>query len=277
MKGTLLETTAGGRAAAWCRRPISPGSSRSCSSRSVSPTCSARSQTTGSQIRYVNEGTATSGAAGVAEARHKPESHAQLRRDHRAGQEDRDRPAGVSDEMLEDAPSDPGVPERQAEPVRPASKRSDSCSVGARHERADRAVQPVRRPGDQHLYEARRGRQHGRAREGDRQHRRHRRSCSRTRSSYTRRNWLSSRLLRDGTGGTVGQYLRRRSVLRRVRQRGAAPRDVRPAAVEHPGCAFHRGRRRAPRWSGTSASAPTCGAEAACRVEATNSHSRPAS
>ena len=104
MKGTLLESTAGGPGGGAVPAFYEPG----IVSKLFEPLGVAdlfgSSQTTGSQVRYVNEGTATSGAAGVPEAGLKPESTLVL--------SEITEPVKkvatllpVSDEMLEDAPS----------------------------------------------------------------------------------------------------------------------------------------------------------------------------
>jgi hypothetical protein len=107
-KGTLLEGAGspGAGSGGGLRRPSrrsSPASCRRCSSGSPSPTSSSTGQADRNSIRYVVEGTATSGAAGVAEGGNKPEST--------LGLTTTDEPIKkiatllpVSEEMLEDAP-----------------------------------------------------------------------------------------------------------------------------------------------------------------------------
>jgi hypothetical protein len=73
-KGTVLETTVGGPGGG----PVAPYYEPGIVSKLFEPLGVAQlfgsSQTVASQVRYVNEGTALSGAAGVAEAGPKPES-----------------------------------------------------------------------------------------------------------------------------------------------------------------------------------------------------------
>jgi hypothetical protein len=73
-KGTLLESTAGGPGGGWIPSFYQPG----VVSKLLEPLGVAdvfgQSQTTGSQVRYIVEGTATNAAAGVAEDAAKPES-----------------------------------------------------------------------------------------------------------------------------------------------------------------------------------------------------------
>ena len=74
VKGTMLETGLGGPGGG----PVPPQYESGIVSKLLEPLGVAdvfgSSQTTASQVRYVNEGTATSAAAGVAEAGTKPES-----------------------------------------------------------------------------------------------------------------------------------------------------------------------------------------------------------
>jgi HK97 family phage major capsid protein len=104
MKGTLLQTTAGGPGGGLIPPYYEPG----IASKLFEPLGVAdlfgQSQTTAGQVRYINEGTATSGAAGVPEAGLKPEST--------VGYSEVTEPVKkiatllpVSDEMVEDAPS----------------------------------------------------------------------------------------------------------------------------------------------------------------------------
>jgi HK97 family phage major capsid protein len=103
-KGTLLETTVGGPGGG----VVPPGYEQGIASKLFEPLGVAdvfsSSVTTASQIRYVTEGTATSGAAGVAEAGTKPESTLVM--------SEVTEPVKkiatvlpISDELLEDAPS----------------------------------------------------------------------------------------------------------------------------------------------------------------------------
>jgi HK97 family phage major capsid protein len=104
MKGTLTETTAGGPGGGL----VPPFYEQGVVSRLFEPLSFAQllpsSQTSASQVRYVNEGTATSGAAGVAETGTKPESTLA----YSEVSEPIKKIATVlpiSDEMLEDVPS----------------------------------------------------------------------------------------------------------------------------------------------------------------------------
>ena len=117
MKGTLLETGAGGPGGGLVPPAYEPGIVSKLFEPLGVRDLFGSSQTTGSQLRYVVEGTATSGAAGVAEAGLKPESTLA----YSEVVEPVKKIATllpVSDEMLEDAPIDPVLPERQAQPVR---------------------------------------------------------------------------------------------------------------------------------------------------------------
>ena len=73
--------------------------------------------TTASQVRYIVEGTALSGAAGVAEAGTKPESTIAMSEVVEPVKKIATT-LPISDEFLEDAPIDPVVSERQAVAVR---------------------------------------------------------------------------------------------------------------------------------------------------------------
>ncbi len=203
LKGTLLESTAGGPGGGLVPPFYQPGiNSRLFEPLGVSDVFGT-SQTTASQVRYVNEGTATSGAAGVAEAGTKPEStlnYAEI-------QEPVKKIAtvlGISDEMLEDAPSIQAYlngrlslfvrieEERQllrgtgtneliglfnrsgAQAINTYTKlAADDNTVALAKVIANTAGSAFLQPDTVVLHPA---------------------------------NWLSSRLLRDGTGGTIGQY-----------------------------------------------------------------------
>ena len=104
MKGTLLETGSGGPGGGL----VPPQYDAGIVSKLFEPLgvrdLFGTSQTTGSQIRYVVEGTATSGAAGVAEAGLKPEStlaYSEIVEPVKKAAT----LLPISDEMLEDAPS----------------------------------------------------------------------------------------------------------------------------------------------------------------------------
>ena len=104
MKGTLLETGAGGPGGGLVPAQYAPGIVSTLFQPLVLGDVLPSVQATGSQIRYVVEGTATSGAAGVAEGGTKPEST--------LGYSEVTEPVRkiatmlpVSDELLEDAPA----------------------------------------------------------------------------------------------------------------------------------------------------------------------------
>ena len=123
-----------------------------------------------SHARYVVEGTATNAAAGVAEAAAKPESTLGYTETTEAIRKIAT-VLPISDEMLEDAPSIQSyLNGRLSLFVKVEEERQ---LVRGRRGRVERAARDHgRRPRDQWLYEAGRGRQLGCAGEGDRQHRR---------------------------------------------------------------------------------------------------------
>lgn len=104
MKGTILETTTGGPGGGMVPPLYEPG----VVSRLFEPLAVrdifGQSNTTASQVRYVNEGTATSGAAGVAEAGVKPESTIAMSEVVEPIRKIAT-VLPISDELLEDAPS----------------------------------------------------------------------------------------------------------------------------------------------------------------------------
>jgi HK97 family phage major capsid protein len=103
-KGTLLESTVGGPGGG----PVPPAWEPGIVSKLFEPLgvsdVFGQSQTTASQIRYCVEGTATSGAAGVAEAAVKPESTIVMSETTEAIRKIAT-VLPISDEFLEDAPS----------------------------------------------------------------------------------------------------------------------------------------------------------------------------
>ena len=167
----------------------------------------------------------------------------------------------MSDEMLEDAPS---IQAYLNGGWRCSSHRGGAAaSPRRRHERAGRGLRPVRRPGDQHLHEARRRRQRGRAREGDRQHRRVGvPAAGRDHHAPDQLAHHPPAPRRHGRHG--GPVLRRRAVPGAYgnARRGAA---CSARAVEHCRSCCPPTSGPARRWSATSARAPTSGDEAACR------------
>jgi hypothetical protein len=117
VKGTMLETTAGGPGGGAVPPLYEPG----VVSKLFEPLGVAdvfgSSQTTASQVRYVNEGTATSAAAGVAEAGVKPESTIALSEVVEPIKKIAT-VLPVSDELLEDAALDSELLERASVAVR---------------------------------------------------------------------------------------------------------------------------------------------------------------
>ena len=74
IKGTMLETTVGGAGGGLAPPQYEPGVVSKLFEPLGVRDVFGQSNTSASQVRYINEGTATSGAAGVAEAGTKPES-----------------------------------------------------------------------------------------------------------------------------------------------------------------------------------------------------------
>ncbi len=226
MKGTLLETTAGGPGGGLVPPYNEPGIvSKLFEPLGVSDLFG-QSQTTGGQVRYVNEGTATSGAAGVAEAAAKPESTLVLQRGRRAGPQDRDDPA----DQRRDAgrrPVGPGVPERPPFPVRPHRGGAPAAPWrGRRVERTGRDRRPVR---GQHL-QPRHGRQQRRVGEDDREHGRQRQlGAGRDRHAPVElpQHPVAARQRRHG--GRVPWRRPVRAALRRPVRRAVRRRDLGPA------------------------------------------------
>jgi len=162
VKGTMLETGVGGPGGGLVAPQYEPG----IVSRLFEPLgvrdVFGQSQTTASQVRYVNEGTATSAAAGVAEGGTKPESTIAMSEVVEPIKKIAT-VLPVSDELLEDAPCQP-------------------------------------------VHEAGRGRQRNRAGAGAGEHRRVELPPADTIIMHPT-NWLNTRLLRDGLGGTAGNFL----------------------------------------------------------------------
>jgi HK97 family phage major capsid protein len=103
-KGTLLETGAGGPGGGLVPPMYQPGVVDKLFEPLGVSDVFGQSTTTASQVRYVNEGTATSGAAGVAEAGTKPESTIALSEVVEPIKKVATT-LPISDEFLEDAPS----------------------------------------------------------------------------------------------------------------------------------------------------------------------------
>ena len=203
MKGTLLESTAGGPGAGGAAVLPARDQSASCSSRSAWPTCSGSARPTASQVRYVNEGTALSGAAGVAEAGVKPESTIAMSEIVEPVKKIATL-LGISDEMLDDAPSIQSYLngrlalfisiEEERQLLRGAGGNE---LTGLFNRSGGQAINTYTKLGtdDNAVALAR--------------------VIANTRGSANLEpdsvvmhpsNWLSTRLLRDGAGGTIGQF-----------------------------------------------------------------------
>jgi HK97 family phage major capsid protein len=203
LKGTILETTVGGPGGG----PVPPGYEPGIVSKLFEPLGVAElfgtSQTTASQIRYVVEGTATSGAAGVAEAGVKPESTIAMSE----VVEPVKKVATVlpiSDELIEDAPSIQSYLN---------SRLSLFCSIEEerqvlRGNGTNELIGLFNRAGAQAINTYARL-------AADDNTVALLRVLNNTRGSSNLEpdaiivhpsNWLTTRLLRDGTGGTIGQY-----------------------------------------------------------------------
>jgi HK97 family phage major capsid protein len=202
MKGTVLETGVGGPGGGLVAPAYEPGvASKLFEPLGVADVFSS-SVTTASQIRYVTEGTATSAAAGVAEAGTKPESTIAMSE----VVEPIKKIATVlpiSDELLEDAPS-----------IQSYLNSRLSLFVKIEEER-----QLLRGAGTNELVglmAAGRGiNTYTRLAADDNATALARVLANTAGSSFLipdtiivhPAQWLSTRLLRDGTGGTVGQFL----------------------------------------------------------------------
>lgn len=203
LKGTLLETTAGGPGGGLIPPFYQPG----INSKLLEPLGVAavfgQSQTTGSQVRYVNEGTALSGAAGVAEAGTKPEStlnYAEI-------VEPVKKVATllpISDEMLEDAPSVQSyLNQRLSLFVRIEEERQLLRGNGT-----NELIGLFNRAGAQAIN------QYTRLTNDDNATALAKVIANTAGSAFLQpdailmhpSNWLSTRLLRDGAGGTVGNF-----------------------------------------------------------------------
>jgi HK97 family phage major capsid protein len=201
-KGTLLETTVGGPGGG----AVAPYYEAGVASKLFEPLgvgdVFGQSLTTGSQVRYVVEGTATSGAAGVAEAGTKPESTVVM--------SEVSEPVKkiatvlpISDELLEDAPSIQAyLNTRLSLFVKMEEERQLLRGAGTNElvglMNATRAINTYTRLGTDDNATALA-----------------RVLANTAGSSFLvpdtiilhPAQWLSTRLLRDGTGGTVGQFL----------------------------------------------------------------------
>jgi HK97 family phage major capsid protein len=204
MKGTLLETTAGGPGGGLVPPFYQPGAVTKLFEPVRVRDLLGQSQITASQVRYVLEGTATSGAAGVLEAGTKPEST--------LGLSEITEPVrkiasaiGISDELLDDSAS-----------VRSYINERLSLFVAIEEEREllrgtgnNELVGLFNRAGAQaiNLY--------SRASTDDNTVALAKALANPAGSANVQPDfialhpaqWLSTRLLRDGTGGTAGAYL----------------------------------------------------------------------
>jgi HK97 family phage major capsid protein len=203
-KGTLLESGAGGPGGGLVPPYYQPG----VVSKLFEPLGVAdvfgQSQTTGSQVRYVVEGTATSGAAGVAEAGLKPEST--------LAYSETTEPVKkiatllpTSDEMMEDAPALRGyLNERLTLFIRIEEERQLLRGAGT-----NELVGVFNRTGAQQIN------QYTRLSTDDNTvallkvlvNTRGSSNLTPDTIILHPNNWLTTRLLRDGTGGTAGAYL----------------------------------------------------------------------
>jgi len=127
-----------------------------------------QSQTNASQVRYVVEGTALSGAAGVAEAGVKPESTIAMSEVVEPVKKIATT-LPISDELLEDAPSIQSYLNGRLTPFI-SIEEERAAAARYRHERADRPVQPDRRPGHKSVHKIGLGRLGDGDREGHREH-----------------------------------------------------------------------------------------------------------
>jgi HK97 family phage major capsid protein len=200
MKGTLLESTSGGPGGGLTPASYAPGVVEKLFEPLGVADVFSSSTTTGSQIRYVVEGTATNAAAGVAEAGSKPESTLVMSE----VVEPIKKIATwlpVSDELLEDAPS-----------IQSYLNGRLSLFVKLEEER-----QLLRGTGTNELVGifGRSGiNQYTKLAADDNSVALAKVIANTAGSSFLApdtivmhpSNWLNTRLLRDGTGGTVGQY-----------------------------------------------------------------------
>jgi HK97 family phage major capsid protein len=204
VKGTMLETTVGGPGGGAVAPFYAPGIvSRLFEPLGVSDVFG-QSTTTASQVRYVNEGTATSGAAGVAEAGVKPESTINMAEVTEPIKKIAT-VLPVSDEFLEDAPSIQAyLNDRLTLFVRIEEERQLLRGNGT-----NELIGVMNRSGGQAINT------HTKLAADDNATGLARVLANTAGSSYLQpdtivmhpTNWLNTRLLRDGTGGTVGQFL----------------------------------------------------------------------
>jgi hypothetical protein len=259
-KGTLLETGAGGPGGGLIPPAFQPG----IVSKLFEPLGVAdvfgSSQTTASQMRYEVEGTATSAAAGVAEGGTKPESTVA----YSEVVEPVKKIATVlpiSDEFLEDAPSIQAyLNERlglfvQIEEERRLLRGNGTNElIGLFNRSGNQAINTYTKLGtdDNAVALAR--------------------VLANTRGSANvmpdtivlhPANWLTTRLMRDGTGGTIGQFYGGGPLPARTEplRRGLPTCSESPSGAS--GWCSARWLGQARRWSATSPSRPTSGAGAA--------------
>lgn len=204
VKGTMLETGVGGPGGG----PVPPMYEPGIVSKLFEPLAVSdvfgQSTTSASQVRYVNEGTATSAAAGVAEGGMKPESTLgmaeviePIRKIARV--------LPISDEFLEDAPSIQSyLNDRLTLFVRIEEERQLLRGNGT-----NELIGLINRAGNQIINS------YTKLAADDSATGLARVLANTAGSSFLRpdtiimhpTNWLNTRLLRDGTGGTVGQFL----------------------------------------------------------------------
>jgi HK97 family phage major capsid protein len=205
VKGTILETGVGGPGGGLVPPQYEPGVvSKLFEPLGVSEVFG-QSQTTASQIRYVNEGTATSGAAGVAEAAVKPESTIAMSEVVEAVRKIAT-VLPVSDELLEDAPSIQSyLNGRLTLFVRIEEERQLLRGAGSG---SNELLGLFNRTGGQAIG------LYTRLAADDNAVALARVLANTAGSSFLQpdtiimhpTNWLTTRLLRDGTGGTAGQF-----------------------------------------------------------------------
>ena len=205
MKGTILESGVGGPGGGLVPPQYEPGVvSKLFEPLGVSDVFG-QSQTSASQVRYVNEGTATSAAAGVAEGAVKPESTIAMSEAVEAVRKIAT-VLPISDELLEDAPSIQSyLNGRLTLFVRIEEERQLLRGVGSG---SNELLGLFNRTGGQaiNLYT--------KLAADDNAVALARVLANTAGSSFLQpdtiimhpTNWLTTRLLRDGTGGTAGQF-----------------------------------------------------------------------
>jgi HK97 family phage major capsid protein len=237
-KGTLLEPTAGGLGGGLVPPVYQPGVVETLFEPLGVADVFGSSQVTASQVRYVVEGTATNAAAGVAEAGEKPESTLGLSETTEAIRKIAT-VLPVSDELLEDAVSiQTYLNSRLSLFVKLEEERQLLRGAGG----GSNELVGVFGRSDINQYTKAAADDNATALA---------KVIANTRgSSYLQpdavllhpNQWLNMRLLRDGTGGTVGQFVGG-GPFSGAYGAGGAPGAVRRVDLEHPGRPLHR------RWS----------------------------